>query len=124
MVLAFGALMMVLGLAAGLVLTAAALGLTSVQPNWNALLAYPGLTLLGLGLLSVPASLRQVKQLSRVAGAVCMGLAMVCLAVLGLQMLGLYTATVAGGTLWWVLGCSLFLGPLGWVAGKLPETNI
>ena len=43
-------------------------------------------------------------KISRVAGAVCMGLAMVCLAVLGLQMLGLYTRPVFGATLWWVLG--------------------
>lgn len=120
MVLAFGALMMVLGLLAGLVLTLAALGLIGTQPNWSALLAYPALTLLGLALLAIPAKLALVKQISRGAGTVCMGLAMLCLVVLCLQMLGIYARTVAGGTLWWVLACSVLLGPLAWMAAKAP----
>lgn len=88
MVLAFGALMVVLGLLSGGVLTAAALEVTKLQPGWTAWLAYPGLTLLGYGLFVVPANDGPIQLMTKVSGALCLLLGMVAIAVLVLRSLG------------------------------------
>jgi hypothetical protein len=124
MLLAFGGLMVVLGLLSGCVLAASALGLTKLSPGWTAWVAYPGLTLLGYGLFVVPANQGAnhgaVQWLTKLAGALCLLLGKVAIAVLVLRSLGLLA--FEGGTLalWWVFICSLLLGPIGWLGARSP----
>lgn len=124
MVLAFGALMVLLGLLSGGVLTASALEVTQLQPGWTAWLAYPGLTLLGYGLFVVPANAGPIHWLTKGSGALCLLLGMVAIAVLVLRSLGLLAFEGGTFTLWWVFGCSLLLGPLGWLGGALPKGGV
>ena len=121
MLLAFGALMVILGLLSGGVLTAAALGATALQPGWTAWLAYPGLILLGYGLFVIPANAGPIHLLTKGSGALCLMLGMVAIAVLVLRSLGILTFEGGTFTLWWVFGCSLVLGPLGWLGAQRPE---
>jgi hypothetical protein len=123
MLLAFGALMMLLGLLCGGVLTAAAVGVGNVQPGWTAWVAYPGLILLGYGLFVVPAGDAPIRLATRGTGALCTLLGMVAIAVLVLRGLGLLSFEGGTWTLWWVFGCSLVLGPLGWMGAKLPQAS-
>lgn len=123
MLLAFGALMVVLGLLSGGVLTAAALELTSLQPGWTAWLAYPGLILLGYGLFVIPANDGPIQLLTKASGALCLLLGMVAIAVLVLRSLGILAFEGGSFTLWWVFGCSLVLGPLGWLGARVPKAG-
>jgi hypothetical protein len=123
MLLAFGGLMLLLGLLCGGVLTAAALGVAGMDPGWTAWIAYPGLTLLGYGLFVVPAGDAPIRLVTRAAGVLCTGLGMVAIAVLVLRGLGLLAFEGGTWTLWWVFGCSLLLGPLGWMGAKLPRSS-
>jgi len=123
MVLAFGALMVVLGLLSGGVLTAAALELSALQPGWTAWLAYPGLILLGYGLFVVPANDGPIQLMTKVSGALCLLLGMVAIAVLVLRSLGILGFEGGSFTLWWVFGCSLVLGPLGWLGARVPKAG-
>ena len=122
MVLAFGALMVVLGLLSGGVLTASALELSTLQPGWTAWLAYPGLILLGYGLFVVPANDGPIHLMTKASGALCLLMGMVAIAVLVLRSLGILAFEGGTFTLWWVFGCSLVLGPLGWLGSKVPKT--
>jgi hypothetical protein len=121
MLLAFGALMVVLGLLSGGVLTASAIGWSSLQPGWTAWLAYPGLTLLGYGLFVIPANDGPIQLLTRAAGALSLLLGMAAIAVLVLRSLGFMAFEAGTFTLWWVFACSLVLGPLGWMGAKMPK---
>jgi hypothetical protein len=121
MLLAFGALMVVLGLLSGGVLTASAIGWSSLQPAWTAWLAYPGLTLLGYGLFVIPANDGPIQLLTRAAGALSLLLGMAAIAVLVLRSLGFMAFEAGTFTLWWVFACSLVLGPLGWMGAKMPK---
>jgi hypothetical protein len=121
MLLAFGALMVVLGLLSGGVLTASAIGWSSLQPGWTAWLAYPGLTLLGYGLFVIPANDGPIQLLTRAAGALSLLLGMAAIAVLVLRSLGMMAFEAGTFTLWWVFACSLVLGPLGWMGAKMPK---
>lgn len=123
MLLAFGGLMLLLGLLCGAVLTAAAVGVAGMDPGWTAWIAYPGLTLLGYGLAVVPAGDALIRVLTRAAGALCTGLGMVAIAALVLRGLGLLAVDGGTWTLWWVFACSLVLGPLGWLGAKLPRSS-
>jgi hypothetical protein len=118
MLLAFGALMVLLGLLCGGVLTATAAGWLALQPGWTAWLAYPGLTLLGYGLFVIPAHDRPISALTRGVGAACLLLAMVAIAVLVLRGIGVLPSAPGVATLWWVFACSLVLGPLGWLSAR------
>lgn len=122
MLLAFGGLMLLLGLLCGAVLTAAAVGVAGMDPGWTAWIAYPGLTLLGYGLAVVPAGDALIRVVTRAAGALCTLLGMVAIAVLVLRGLGLLAFEGGTATLWWVFACSLLLGPLGWLGAKLPRS--
>lgn len=121
MLLAFGALMLLLGLLSGGVLCAAALGVGGVDPGWTAWLAYPGLTMLGYGLFVVPAGDAPIRWVTRATGALCTLLGMLAIAALVLRGLGMLGFEGGTWTLWWVFGCSLLLGPLGWLGAKLPK---
>lgn len=121
MLLAFGALMLLLGLLGGAVLSAAALGLGGVDPGWTAWLAYPGLTLLGYGLFVVPAGDAPIRWVTRAAGGLCSLLGMLAIAALVLRALSLLAFEGGSWTLWWVFACSLLLGPLGWLGARLPR---
>lgn len=123
MLLAFGGLMLLLGLLCGGVLTAAAVGVAGMDPGWTAWVAYPGLTLLGYGLFVVPAGDAPIRLVTRATGALCTLLGMVAIAVLVLRGLGLLAFEGGTWTLWWVFGCSLLLGPLGWMGAKLPRPS-
>ncbi len=123
LMLAFGGLMVVLGLLSGGVLTASAMGASSLQPGWTAWLAYPGLTLLGYGLFVAAANDGPIQGLTRGAGALCTLLGMAAIAVLVLRSLGLLAFEGGTFTLWWVFACSLMLGPLGWMGGKMPKAS-
>ena len=121
LMLAFGGLMVLLGLLSGGVLTASAMGASSLQPGWTAWLAYPGLILLGYGLFVIPANDGPIQLMTRGAGSLCTVLGMVAIAVLVLRSLGLLAFEGGTMTLWWVFGCSLILGPLGWMGAKAPR---
>ncbi|MBH9551461.1 hypothetical protein [Inhella gelatinilytica] len=123
MLLAFGALMVVLGLLSGGVLTASALGATALEPGWTAGLAYPGLTLLGYGLFVIPANDGPIQWLTRASGALCLLLGMVAIAVLVLRSLGILAFDGGTLTLWWIFGCSLLLGPMGWLGARVPAST-
>lgn len=121
LMLAFGGLMVLLGLLSGGVLLAAAAGWSTLQPGWTAWLAFPGLTLLGYGLFAAASGDGLSAQLARAFGALCTLLAMAAIAVLVLRSLGILAFEGGTLTLWWVFGCGLVLGPLGWLGAKLPK---
>ncbi len=122
MVLMFGALMVLLGLLSGAVLLVSAAGWSSLQPGWTAWLAYPGLTLLGYGLFVIPANDGPIQMLTKVSGALCLLLGKLAIAVLVLRSLGFLAFEGGTLTLWWVFGCSLVLGPLGWLGARVPKS--
>lgn len=121
LMLAFGGLMVLLGLLSGGVLLAAAAGWSTLQPGWTAWLAFPGLTLLGYGLFAAASGDGLSAQLARAFGALCTLLAMAAIAVLVLRSLGILAFEGGTLTLWWVFGCGLVLGPLGWLGARLPK---
>lgn len=123
MVLMFGALMVLLGLLSGAVLLVSAAGWSSLQPGWTAWLAYPGLTLLGYGLFVVPANDGPIEMLTKASGALCLLLGKLAIAILVLRSLGFLAFEGGTLTLWWVFGCSLMLGPLGWLGARVPKTS-
>lgn len=123
MLLAFGALMVLLGLLSGGVLLSTAAGFSSLQPGWTALIAFPGLILLGYGLFVIPANEGPIQLLTKVSGALCLLLGKLAIAVLVLRSLGMLSFEGGTLTLWWVFACSLVLGPLGWLGGKLPRST-
>ncbi|MFN7694690.1 MAG: hypothetical protein ACK5O3_11685 [Burkholderiales bacterium] len=123
MVLMFGALMVLLGLLSGGVLLVSAAGWSSLQPGWTAWLAYPGLTLLGYGLFVVPANDGPIEMLTKASGALCLLLGKLAIAILVLRSLGFLAFEGGTLTLWWVFGCSLMLGPLGWLGARVPKTS-
>lgn len=106
-----GALMLLLGLASGAILVAAA-GFGLGAPGWVAWVLFPALTLAGyVGLM--PARLApQIGRLSGIAGGLLLALAAVALVLVFLDAAGLFPA--AGGTmaLWYVLAVGLPLGSL------------
>jgi hypothetical protein len=122
MVLMFGALMVLLGLLSGAVLLVSAAGWSSLQPGWTAWLAYPGLTLLGYGLFVVPANDGPIEMLTKASGALCLLLGKLAIAILVLRSLGFLAFEGGTLTLWWVFGCSLVLGPLGWLGARVPKS--
>ena len=122
MVLMFGALMVLLGLLSGAVLLVSAAGWSSLQPGWTAWLAYPGLTLLGYGLFVVPANDGPIEMLTKASGALCLLLGKLAIAILVLRSLGFLAFEGGTLTLWWVFGCSLVLGPLGWLGASVPKS--
>ncbi len=121
MLAAFGGLLMLLGLLSGAVLSGSALGLLPQQPGWSAWLAYPALTLLGYAFFVVPARDKPIQWVTQAAGALCTLLGMAAVAALVLRSLGLLGFESGTLALCWVFGCSLLLGPLGWLGGKLPK---
>ncbi len=121
LMLAFGGLMVLLGLLSGGVLLATAAGWSQLAPGWTAWLAFPGLTLLGYGLFAAASGDALSAQLARAFGALCTLLGMAAIAVLVLRGLGMLGFEGGTWTLWWVFGCSLVLGPLGWLGAKLPK---
>ena len=123
MVLMFGALLVLLGLLSGAVLLASSAGWSSLQPGWTAWLAYPGLTLLGYGLFVIPANDGPIQLLTQISGALCLLLGKLAIAVLVLRSLGFLAFEGGTMTLWWVFGCSLVLGPLGWLGARVPKAR-
>jgi hypothetical protein len=123
MVLMFGALMVLLGLLSGAVLLVSAAGWSSLQLGWTAWLAYPGLTLLGYGLFVIPANDGPIQLLTKTSGALCLLLGKLAIAILVLRSLGFLAFEGGTLTLWWVFGCSLMLGPLGWLGARVPKTS-
>mgnify|MGYP001241862157 CR=1 FL=1 len=121
LMLAFGGLMVLLGLLGGGVLLASAAGWSQLQPGWTAWLAFPGLTMLGYGLFAAASGDGPSALLARAFGALCTLLGMVAIAVLVLRSLGLLAFEGGTLTLWWVFGCSLVLGPMGWLGARLPK---
>ncbi|MBP8145751.1 MAG: hypothetical protein KAY56_10465 [Inhella sp.] len=123
LMLAFGGLMVLLGLLSGGVLLASAAGWSQLQPGWTAWLAFPGLTLLGYGLFAATSGDGWSARLARAVGALCTLLGMAAIAVLVLRSLDILAFEGGTVTLWWVFGCSLVLGPLGWLGARLPKGN-
>ena len=76
LMLAFGGLMVLLGLLSGGVLLATAAGWSNLQPGWTAWLAFPGLTMLGYGFFAAASGDALSAQLARAFGALCTLLAM------------------------------------------------
>ena len=82
-----------------------------------------GGVLLALGLFVAAASDGPIQGLTRGAGALCTLLGMAAIAMLVLRSLGILAFEGGTFTLWWVFACSLVLGPLGWMGGKIPKPS-
>jgi hypothetical protein len=60
--------------------------------------------------------------LTKASGALCLLLGKLAIAILVLRSLGFLAFEGGTLTLWWVFGCSLVLGPLGWLGARVPKS--
>ncbi|HUK65100.1 MAG TPA: hypothetical protein VLV15_17310 [Dongiaceae bacterium] len=108
-----GAVLLVLGLASGVLLVLAPFGIGGVEPSLLTWGMFPVLTLLGYLFVALAARARQIAPISQVTGAVLLVLALV--SIVCLFAVGNSLVKEAGSTLplWYVTLVGLVLGPLG-----------
>jgi hypothetical protein len=108
-----GAVFLVLGLASGVLLTAAPFGIGSAQPQLATWVLFPLLTIGGYLLLAMAARGPAIAQISRSAGAALLALAVA--ATVGLFVVGnsIVTPSAATISLWYVLLIGIVLGTAG-----------
>jgi hypothetical protein len=113
MMLIAGAVLLVLGLASGVILVLAPFGLGGVEPSWVTWAMFPALSLGGYLFVALAARADAIAPLSRIAGGLLLALAV--LAVVGLFLAGNAIVAPTGATLslWYVLAIGLVLGPAG-----------
>lgn len=108
-----GAVLLLLGLAEGLALTAAPFGFGPAQPQLVAWVLFPLLTIGGYLLLAVASRGPAVARISRSAGAVLLALAVAATVGLFLAANALVAPATGTVSLWYVLLLGLVLGTAG-----------
>jgi hypothetical protein len=122
MLLAFGALLMVLGPLSGAVLIVTATGFSALEPGLFAGLAYPFLTSVGMGLVASSQSDERLVLLMRWTGRLCVLVGMGAAVFLVLTGLGLIAQPMSVPWLIWLLICGSSLGAAGELASRRPAS--
>ena len=122
MMIAAGAVFLVLGLASGVLLALAPFGIVVAQPGLVAWLMFPALTIVGYLMVVVAARNASIPHITRVAGAALIVLAVS--ATVGLFLAGNSLVQASGTTLslWYVLAVGFVLG-IGGIAIRRPGTD-
>ena len=110
MIVLAGLVLLLLGLASGLVLALAPLGVLSPLPGPTPWLLFPVLTLVGTLLLALRSRTSALPVLTRVAGSLILALAVVAAVALFLVSSSLVPRPVGTLSLWYVLVMGLVLG--------------
>lgn len=120
MMMACGAILLLMGLVSGGLLAASPFGLGPENLGWVTWALFPGFTLLGYAFLILPARTEQVILATRICGGLLMLLATAAGVGLFLAATGVKAAS---GTLalWYVLVLGLMLGPAGLAVKAHPE---
>ncbi len=114
-----GLILMVLGVASGLVLLLAPFDIGPAIPGITTWILFPGFTLVGYILFAVEARTRWVVGASRYAGAALLALAVVAAVALFAVGNGLVAATGATLPLWYVLALGTLMGATGLALGRV-----
>jgi hypothetical protein len=122
MMIAAGAVFLVLGLASGVLLALAPFGIVAAQPGLVAWVMFPALTIVGYLMVVVAARNASIPHITRVAGAALIVLAVG--ATVGLFLAGNSLVQASGTTLslWYVLAVGFVLG-IGGIAIRRPGTD-
>jgi hypothetical protein len=113
-----GIILMVLGVASGLILLLAPFDIGPAIPGITTWILFPGFTLVGYVLFAVEARTTWVVGASRVAGAALLALALVAAIALFAVGNGLIAAAVATQSLWYVLALGAVMGATGLALGR------
>jgi hypothetical protein len=113
-----GLVLMVLGIASGLVLILAPFGVGPAIPGITAWILFPGFTLVGYILFAVEARTAWVVGASRYAGAALLALALIAAVTLFAVGTGLMAESVATISLWYVLVLGTVIGATGLALGR------
>ena len=113
-----GLILMVLGVASGLILLLAPFGVGPAIPGITTWILFPGFTLVGYVLFAVEARTTWVVGASRYAGAALLALALAAAIALFAVGNGLVTAELATSPLWYVLGLGTVMGATGLALGR------
>jgi hypothetical protein len=113
-----GAVLLVLGLVAGLFLLLTPFGVGPAHIGWTGWVMFPGFTMVGFLMFAVGARLAHVSLLSRIGGGCLIVLALA--AAIGLFAIGSGFITSRGDslTLWYVLGLGLLFGASGFAIAR------
>ena len=122
MMIAAGAVLLVLGLASGVLLALAPFGIGGVQPGLVAWIMFPALTVVGYLMVVFGARNASIPLITRLAGAALIVLAVG--ATVGLFLAGNSLVQASGATLslWYVLAVGFVLG-IGGIAVRRPGTD-
>jgi len=113
-----GLILMVLGVASGLVLILAPFDIGPAIPGITTWILFPGFTLVGYILFAVEARTAWVVGASRYAGAALLALALAAAIALFAVGNGLIAAAVATISLWYVLALGTLMGATGLALGR------
>jgi hypothetical protein len=113
-----GLILMVLGVASGLMLILAPFDIGPAIPGITTWILFPGFTLVGYILFAVEARTTWVVGASRYAGAVLLVLALAAAVALLAVDNGLVAAAVATISLWYVLALGTVMGATGLALGR------
>jgi hypothetical protein len=114
-----GIILMVLGVASGLVLLLAPFDIGPAIPGITTWILFPGFTLVGYILFAVEARTTWVVGASRFAGAALLALALAAAVALFVVDNGFVTAAVATLSLWYVLALGGVMGATGLALGRV-----
>jgi hypothetical protein len=113
-----GLILMVLGVASGLILILAPFDIGPAIPGITTWILFPGFTLVGYVLFAVEARTTWVVGASRFAGAALLVLALAAGTALFAVGNGLIAAAVATISLWYVLALGTVMGTTGLALGR------
>jgi hypothetical protein len=113
-----GLILMVLGVASGLIVLLAPFGVGPVIPGITTWILFPGFTLVGYVLFAVEARTTWVVGASRYAGAALLALALAAAIALFAVGNALVTAELATLSLWYVLVLGTVMGATGLALGR------
>jgi hypothetical protein len=114
-----GLVLMVLGVASGLVLVLAPFQVGPAIPGITTWILFPGFTLVGYILFAVEARTAWVVGASRYAGAALVALALAAAIALFAVGNGMIGAGVSTTTLWYVLALGTVMGVAGLALGRV-----
>jgi hypothetical protein len=123
MMMIAGAVLLVMGLASGLLLLVAPFAVGHYAPSFLTWAMFPALTLGGYLFVALGARAGAIVPVSRIAGGVLLAFALA--AVVALFLIANSAVGSAGGTLslWYVLVIGIVLGPIGlWFRRRAEDT--
>lgn len=119
-----GLVLMVLGVASGLLLLLSPFGIGPAIPGVTTWILFPGFTLVGYIMFAVEARTRWVVGASRYAGAALLALAVVAAVALFAVGNGFVATAAATLPLWYVLGLGTVMGATGLALGRVGTFTI